>query len=208
MSPDAMRYYINHLAATSHEPGRTKNYGVGAKVAAGSRNRHGLEYRSWRHGRGALVCFKRDSNGRWGLEPRQWPDGRRDFWCPLMDSEKPWAVCSRPHGTQVVLLGQHERDDTTQAPKTVTEARQRWIARSLNMRLRRLPDLLELLVRSHQRNVRRDISEFELILGQKPRLHADRDDHRTPGQPTVKKPTAANHVDTARPFMDDRRSSI
>lgn len=70
MSPDAMRYYINHLAATSHEQGRTKNYGVGAKVAAGSRNPHGLEYRSWHQGRGALVCFKRHPSGRWGLEPQ------------------------------------------------------------------------------------------------------------------------------------------
>jgi hypothetical protein len=47
MTPQQMRYFINHLAATSHEQGRTKNYGVGAKVAAGSRNPHGLEYRSW-----------------------------------------------------------------------------------------------------------------------------------------------------------------
>ena len=121
MSPEQMRYYINHLAATSHEQGRTKNYGVGAKVAAGSRNPHGLEYRSWHQGSGALVRFKRDPNGRWGLEPQEWPDGRRDFWRPLDESEKPWALRGHPHGTQVVLLGQHERDDTTQAPKSVSE---------------------------------------------------------------------------------------
>ena len=151
MSPEAMRYYINHLAATSHEQGRTKNYGVGAKVAAGSRNPHGLEYRSWHQGRGALVCFKRHPSGRWGLEPQQWPDGRRDFWRPLTQSEKPWALRGRPHGTQVVLLGQHERDDTTQAPKSVTEGRQRWVARYLNTRFLRLPDQLELLVRATPR---------------------------------------------------------
>jgi hypothetical protein len=39
--------------------------------------------------------------------------------------EKPWVLRGRPHGTQVVLLGQHEREDTTQAPKSVTEGRQR-----------------------------------------------------------------------------------
>lgn len=43
--------------------------------------------------------------------------------------EKPWVLRGRPHGTQVVLLGQHEREDTTQAPKSVTEGRQRWITR-------------------------------------------------------------------------------
>ena len=33
MSAEQMRYFINHLAATSHAQGRTGNYGVGAKVA-------------------------------------------------------------------------------------------------------------------------------------------------------------------------------
>ena len=170
MSPDAMRYYINHLAATSHEQGRTKNYGVGAKVAAGSRNPHGLEYRSWQQGRGALVCFKRHPSGRWGLEPQQWPDGRRDFWRPLTESEQPWALRARPHGTQVVLLGQPERDDTTQAPKTVTEGRQRWVARYLNTRFLRLPDQVELLVRPHEGHMWRDGGELERVLGQQHHL--------------------------------------
>jgi hypothetical protein len=171
MSPDAMRYYINHLAATSHEQGRTKNYGVGAKVAAGSRSPHGLEYRSWHQGSGALVRFKRDPNGRWGLEPQEWPDGRRDFWRPLDESEKPWALRGHPHGTQVVLLGQHERDDTTQAPKSVSEARQRWVARYLNTRFLRLPEQIELLVRdARQGNMWRDAGELERILGQQHHL--------------------------------------
>jgi hypothetical protein len=57
MTPEAMRRYINHLAASSHEHGVHRNFGVGAKIAAGSRNPHGLEYRSWRDGRGALIWF-------------------------------------------------------------------------------------------------------------------------------------------------------
>jgi len=170
MGPDAMRYYINQLAATSREQGRTKNYGVGAQVAAGSRSPHGLEYRSWQQGRGALVCFKRHPSGRWGLEPQQWPDGRRDFWRPLTESEQPWALRARPHGTQVVLLGQHERDDTTQAPKSVTEGRQRSVARYLNTRFLRLPDQVELLVRPCEGHVWRDGGELERVLGQQHHL--------------------------------------
>jgi hypothetical protein len=73
MTPGQMRYFINHLAASSHEQGRRSNYGVGAKIAAGSRNPHGLEYRSWHHGRGALVRFRRHADGRWGLERRSGP---------------------------------------------------------------------------------------------------------------------------------------
>jgi hypothetical protein len=76
MTPDAMRHYINHLAASSHEHGVYRNFGVGAKIAAGSRNPQGLEYRSWHDGHGATVCFKRHKDGRWGFEPQTWPVGR------------------------------------------------------------------------------------------------------------------------------------
>jgi hypothetical protein len=167
MTAEQMRYYINHLAASSHQQGRTKNFGVGAKIAAGSRNPHGLEYRSWHQGDGALIRFKRDPNGRWGLEPQDWRDGRREFWRPLGESEKPWVLRGRAHGTQVVLLGQHERDDTTRAPTSVSEARQRWVTRYLNTHFLRLPERVELLVRdTPHRNVWRDASELERILGQ------------------------------------------
>jgi hypothetical protein len=75
MRPDQLRRYINQLASSSREQSHTANFGVGAKIAAGSRNPHGLEYRSWHQGHGALVCFKRHPDGRWGLQPQPWPDG-------------------------------------------------------------------------------------------------------------------------------------
>jgi hypothetical protein len=58
-----MYRYINQLAASSREQSHTANFRVGAKVAAGSRNPHGLKYRSWHHGHGALVRFRRDHHG-------------------------------------------------------------------------------------------------------------------------------------------------
>jgi hypothetical protein len=79
MNPEQLRFYINQLAASGREQSATGNFGVGAKVAAGSRNPHGLEYRSWHQGPGALMRFKRHSDGRWGLEPQRWKDGRTDF---------------------------------------------------------------------------------------------------------------------------------
>ena len=51
MTAEQLRYYINNLAASGREQSGTGNFGVGAKVAAGSRNPHGLEYRSWHQGR-------------------------------------------------------------------------------------------------------------------------------------------------------------
>jgi hypothetical protein len=151
MTPEQMRYFINHLTATSHAQGHTGNYGVGAKVAAGSRNPHGLEYRSWHQGRGALVRFKRHRDGRWGLEPQRWPNGDTDYWRPLHDGDKPWLLRGLPHGTQVVLLGDRDNADTTRAPASVTEARSHWISRYLTTRFLRVPPSIELLVRESNR---------------------------------------------------------
>jgi hypothetical protein len=147
MTAEQLRYYINQLAASGREQSSTGNFGVGAKVAAGSRNPAGLEYRSWHEGQGSLVCFKRHRDGRWGLEPQRWENGRTDFWRPLSEADKPWPLRGQSHGTQVVLLGQHERHDTTQAPESVTEARRQWITRYLNARFLRLPSQVEVLVR-------------------------------------------------------------
>jgi len=70
MTAGQLRYYINQLAASGREQSLTGNFGVSAKVAAGSRNPHELEYRSWHGGEGSLVCFKRHPDGRWGLDRR------------------------------------------------------------------------------------------------------------------------------------------
>ncbi len=150
MRPDQLGRYINQLAASSREQSHTANFGVGAKVAAGSRNPHGLEYRSWHQGQGSLVCFKRHPDGRWGLEPQRWENGHTDFWRPLDEQDKPWLLRGQDHGTQVVLLGQHERHDTTQAPASVTDTRRHWITRYLNARFLRLPTEVEVLVREQR----------------------------------------------------------
>ena len=147
MTPEQLRRYINQLASSGRVQSAVGNFGVGAKVAAGSRNPHGLEYRSWHQGQGALVCFKRHPDGRWGLEPQRWPDGRTDFWRRLAEADKPWLLRGHDHGTQVVLLGRHERHDTSQAPASVSEARRHWITRYLNARFLRLPMQVEVLVR-------------------------------------------------------------
>jgi hypothetical protein len=150
MTAEQLRYYINQLAASGRAQSSSGNFGVGAKVAAGSRNPHGLEYRSWHQGRGALVCFKRHPDGRWGLEPQRRENGHTDFWRPLGEADKPWLLRGQDRGTQVVLLGESERHDTTQAPRSVTEGRRQWIIRYLNARFLRLPKHIEVLVREQQ----------------------------------------------------------
>jgi hypothetical protein len=147
MTAERLHRYINQLASSGREQSADGNFGVGAKVAAGSRNPNGLEYRSWHQGHGALVCFKRHPGGRWGLEPQRRENGHTDYWRPLSEADKPWLLRGQDHGTQVVLLGQHERHDTTQALVSVTDARRHWITRYLNARFLILPTQVEVLVR-------------------------------------------------------------
>jgi hypothetical protein len=64
MTAEQLRYYIDQSAASGRERSSSGNFGVGANVAAGSRNPAGLEYRSWHQGHGSLVCFKRHDDGR------------------------------------------------------------------------------------------------------------------------------------------------
>ena len=164
MTPEHLRQYINQLASSGREQSASGNFGVGAKVAAGSRNPHGLEYRTWHQGQGSLVCFKRRPDGRWGLEPQRWPDGRSDFWRALDEADKPWLLRGQDHGTQVVLLGLHERHDTTQPPDSVSDARRHWITRYLNARFLRLPAQVEVLVRKQHGHDQR---------GQLQRIHGE-----------------------------------
>ena len=117
-------------------------------MAAGSRNPHGLEYRSWPLGEGSLIYFKRDPDGRWGLEPQRSADGHVDYWRPLGDAEKPWLLRGRGHGTEVVLLGRPS-GTTPRRPASVTDARRRWITRYLAGRFLRFPSRVEVLVHEH-----------------------------------------------------------
>jgi hypothetical protein len=164
MTAEQLRRYINQLASSGREQSAGGNFGVGAKVAAGSRNPHGLEYRSWHKGQGSLVCFKRHPDGRWGLEPQRWQNGHTDYWRPLDEQDKPWLLRGQDHGTQVVLLGQHERHDTTQAPASVTDARRHWITRYLNARFLRLPGRVEVLVR--EPHSRQELGQLQHIHGE------------------------------------------
>jgi hypothetical protein len=72
MTPEQMRYFINHLAASSHEHGRRHKYGVVAKIATGSRNPHGLEYRSAGAGEKIARCGRRRSSLFQRPTPARW----------------------------------------------------------------------------------------------------------------------------------------
>ena len=48
MTGDELVRYINQLSSSLREQSMTGNYGVGAKIAAATRNHAGLVYMSWK----------------------------------------------------------------------------------------------------------------------------------------------------------------
>jgi hypothetical protein len=135
MTGPEMVEYINKLSSSIHEQGASKNFGIGAKIAAASRNRHGLIYKSWKNGRGAMVELYFDSHARvYGL--RRWPENNGEFWAAISDDLKPPEI--RRHGTMVTLLGNAASQNTLQPPER-TPMPSRWLYRYLNTRFFSFP---------------------------------------------------------------------
>jgi len=132
MTGDEMVRFINQLSSSLTEQSVQGNYGVGAKIAAATRNHAGLIYLSWKDGRGAMIHLWRDpSTGQYGLRQFERPDGTFGHNAEVEDSVKPELI--KDHGTKVVLLGQAESADTMRPPESAA-APSRWIAKYLNTR--------------------------------------------------------------------------
>ena len=137
MTGEDMVKYINHLSASGGVQSHRENYGVGAKIAAATRNHAGLIYLSWKSGQGSMVHLWRDpSNGQYGLQQLARPDGTYGHWAFVENDVKPETIQS--HGTRVVLFGNRAEDDTMKAPEGAPSP-SRWVTRYLNTRYYRFP---------------------------------------------------------------------
>lgn len=146
--------YINHLSASGHEQDHDKNFGVGAKVAAATRNHAGLLYLSWKDGVGHMTHLWRDpDNGQYGVARVRRDDGTFADFARLSDDVKPDLIDR--HGTAVVLLGMTDDQNTMEPPEGV-EGRQRWITKYLNTRYFEFPDGVEVKVREGYQTPRDD----------------------------------------------------
>jgi histidine kinase/DNA gyrase B/HSP90-like ATPase len=163
MTGEEMLRYINNLSASIHEQAIDKNFGVGAKVAAATRNPAGLIYQSWKDGQGAMIQLWRDPKTReYGLRQFERPDGSFGYWQPLSPAAKPDLISD--HGTKVVLLGEGEEHNTIEPPDGVPIP-SRWVNRYLNARYFRFPEGVEVKAREgwhadpddSKRNVRRRV---------------------------------------------------
>jgi hypothetical protein len=132
MTPEEMRMYINRLSSSIHEQAIDGNYGVGAKVAAATRNPAGLIYLSWKGGIGAMIQLWRDPvTEQYGLRRFELKDGSYSYWVPIAEKHKPKQIGE--HGTKVVLLGRDDEHNTIAPPEGVATP-SRWLSRYLNAR--------------------------------------------------------------------------
>lgn len=137
MTGPEMVKYINHLSCSGRTQSIDQNFGVGAKIAAATRNHAGIIYLSWKDGNGAMIhLWRNPEDGTYGLRPLTLPNGKIGSWAPVDDALKPKQI--ENHGTMVVLLGNDEDDDTIEAPEG-SASPSRWIARYLNSRFFEFP---------------------------------------------------------------------
>lgn len=178
--------YVNQLSSSVHQQSHEGNFGVGAKIAAATRNHEGLMYLSWKDGTGHMSQLWRDPNtNEYGLRQLALPGGKFGYWAEVEDVVKPKQIGS--HGTKVVLLGNDSQEDTMRAPAGVPTAT-KWIRRYLNTRYFQFPDGITVKVREGWEQPRSDLNLLRQVTGQKVYL----EQHAT-GSGTVQLTNAKAH---------------
>ncbi len=166
MDGTEMVRYINQLSSSGAVQSVDGNYGVGAKIAAATRNHAGLIYLSWKNGQGSMIHLWRDpKSGQYGLRQIQRPDGTFGHFAQVDDAIKPALIDQ--HGTRIVLYGMTEDADTMKSPPD-SPSPSRWIAKYLNTRYFRFPDGIEVRAREGWEHPRsnKDLNTLRHLQGQ------------------------------------------
>ena len=175
MTGEELVKYINHLSESGNGQSHYANFGVGAKIAAATRNHAGLIYLSWKDGVGSTVHLWRDpSSGQYGLQLQERPEGEYGHWAHIEDAVKPEMIGQS--GTKVVLCGNAADQNTMTAPDGAPSP-SRWITRYINTRYYRFPEGVVVKAREGWEYDRKDIDRNNLrtLTGQKKYLdqHAE-----------------------------------
>lgn len=187
MTGEEMLRYINQLSSSLGEPSLTGHYGVGAKIAAATRNHYGLLYLSWKAGRGSMIHLWRDpETAQYGLRQFARPDGTFSHVAEVEDSVRPKLIDG--HGTMIVLMGHTADEDTMKAPDRAPSP-SRWISKYLNTRYFKIPQGIGIRCREGWEHPRsdKDRNVLRQVVGQHDYLkeHAE-----SSGQVTLSSATA------------------
>ena len=179
MTGEEMELFINQLSSSVSGQSMQGNYGVGAKIAAATRNPAGLIYMSWKDGHGHMIHLWRDpQTGQYGLRQIERPGGSFGHYAEIEDDVKPDLIDE--HGTMVVLLGSDEGADTMRGVEGVASP-SRWIAKYLNSRYYAIPEDIAIRAREGWENPRTDVDRnlLRTIMGQRKYLDAHSEDAGT-----------------------------
>jgi hypothetical protein len=170
MTGDEMIKFINQLSSSSSEQSFTGNYGLGAKIAAATKNPAGVIFQSWKNGAGNMIHLEKDpASGEYALRHFKLKDGNYSHFVPLEDEIRPEEI--KDHGTKVILMGT-KRSDVTIAPPEDAASPSRWISKYLNTRYFQFPPGLTIKAREGWDSPRtdKDRNVLRTITGQKPYL--------------------------------------
>lgn len=164
MTGEEMMEYLNELSSSGKTQSLDGNFGMGAKIAALTHNRAGLEYFSWKDGVGYYMHLRRDpEDGQYGAV-RQVIGGEYHPWVELAETfEVPPQIALTGHGTMVVLLGDDDEDDTM-VPDGVTSPA-RWLHMYLNTRYFRFPENVTVMAPWNYADNARSVVGMEAHLG-------------------------------------------
>jgi hypothetical protein len=170
MTGEEMTRFINQLSSSGTAQSFTGNYGVGAKIAAATKNPTGVVYQSWKDSSGYMVQLEKNKGtGEYGLHQWQLADGSYLHFMPLDDAIKPQEITTS--GTKVILLGADLSESTIEPPAEAA-APSRWISKYLNTRYFKFPDGLTIRAREGWDSPRSDTDRnlLRTITGQAPYL--------------------------------------
>lgn len=167
MTGEEMVRFINQLSSSVSTQSFSGNYGVGAKIAAATRNPAGVLYISRKDDETSMIhLFREESSGQYGLKQWQLADGNYAHYIPIEDSVTPPTITKR--GTAVVLLGKTDTENTMQPPEGAASP-SRWISKYLNTRYFKFPENITVKAREGWEYPRsdKDRNYLRTLIGQK-----------------------------------------
>ena len=145
MTKEELLQFPRQLSSTSPEKQKygTKNYGIGAKISSLTRNHFGIEYKSWRDGKGhAIWLYYDEEKDQYGL--KEYIDLNGVEHCIELDRSSRHEII-KDHGTIVTLWGMTKEADTMDnATHALPGSREAWIQQYLNKRYFEIPAFINL----------------------------------------------------------------
>ncbi|MEZ5870753.1 MAG: ATP-binding protein [Nitratireductor sp.] len=168
---DEMIRHLNNLSSSGSHENVFENYGMGAKIAALTRNHEGILYDSWKEGSGSSIIIKYNEKEKiYGVVPIEMDDGTVIWGSSISDEDKPEII--NEHGTRVTLFGMNADEDTMLPPRGAKGGRENWLYYYINSRFFEIPQSINLSVRIgyYRDTVNSRHNYFRTIIGQKETL--------------------------------------